>query len=129
MRSDCHVLEERNAVLWRVRSTTTKKDSKSCQIVKLVNSKAAYRQSLQDIFIPHTTPYTQFSSLLKILGPSCICSCLRSYIHFVCMCTQNFLFSSTVSHHPCKKKVEHRQYLPTYITLLLIGIYSPSKAD
>ena len=42
--SHCHVLEERNAVLWRVRSATMGKDSESCQIMTLVNSKASQWQ-------------------------------------------------------------------------------------
>ena len=44
MALDGEVQEERNAVLWRVRSATAGKDSKSCQIMTLVNSKASQWQ-------------------------------------------------------------------------------------
>ena len=42
--SHCHVLEERNAIIWRARSATVRKDSKSSQIMTLVNSKASQWQ-------------------------------------------------------------------------------------
>ena len=50
--SCCHVLEERNAVFWRVRSATTGKDSKSYQIMTLLNSKASQWQYSLSLFPP-----------------------------------------------------------------------------
>ena len=92
--SHCHVLEERNAALRRVRSATVGRDSKSCQIMTLINSKASQWQLIlyclspvptrYVFYFPHHHPlHTQLSSPSQSITD--ICSCLRSssFEHFL----------------------------------------------